>query len=156
MTKQHLYKSLLHWTGNNGQGTLDYKAFERSYTIAVDNKPDILGSSDPSFRGDATRYNPEELLVASLSSCHMLWYLHLCAISGVIVVSYSDAAVGTMIENPQDGGRFTQVVLSPKVTVKESAMIEKALALHKQANRHCFIANSVSFEVSHIPVIGIP
>lgn len=147
---------MLHWTGNNGQGTLDYKAFERSYTIAVDNKPDILGSSDPSFRGDATRYNPEELLVASLSSCHMLWYLHLCAISGVIVVSYSDAAVGTMIENPQDGGRFTQVVLSPKVTVKESAMIEKALALHKQANRHCFIANSVSFEVSHIPVIGIP
>lgn len=147
---------MLHWTGNKGQGTLDYKAFERSYTIAVDNKPDILGSSDPSFRGDATRYNPEELLVASLSSCHMLWYLHLCAISGVIVVSYSDAAVGTMIENPQDGGRFTQVVLSPKVTVKESAMIEKALALHKQANRHCFIANSVSFEVSHIPVIGIP
>lgn len=156
MTKQHLYKSLLHWTGNKGQGTLDYKVFERSYTIAVDNKPDILGSSDPSFRGDATRYNPEELLVASLSSCHMLWYLHLCAISGVIVVSYSDAAVGTMIENPQDGGRFTQVVLNPKVTVKESAMIEKAMALHKQANRHCFIANSVSFEVKHIPVIGIP
>ena len=149
MKKEHHYKSKLQWTGNKGSGTANYRSFERSYCISIDNKPDILGSSDPAFRGDATKYNPEELLVASLSSCHMLWYLHLCSEAGVIVVNYNDNASGTMIETSDGGGRFSEVTLHPKVTVSESKMIKKAQELHAKANQLCFIANSVSFKVAH-------
>jgi len=149
MKNAHHYKSKLQWTGNPGSGTTGYRDFERSYAISIENKPDILGSSDPSFRGDATKYNPEELLVASLSSCHMLWYLHLCSEAGVIVVNYNDNASGTMIETSDGGGRFSEVTLHPKVTVSESKMIKKAQELHAKANQLCFIANSVSFKVAH-------
>ncbi|WP_276165607.1 OsmC family protein [Zobellia alginiliquefaciens] len=149
MKKEHHYKANLKWTGNTGSGTTGYRDFERSYAISIENKPDILGSSDPAFRGDATKYNPEELLVASLSSCHMLWYLHLCSEAGVIVVDYKDNATGTMIETADGGGRFSEVTLHPVVTVKVSEMVEKAQELHKKANTLCFIANSVSFVVKH-------
>lgn len=151
MKGQHSYKTSLEWTGNNGTGTANYRAFERSYTVSIENKPDILGSSDPAFRGDPTKYNPEELLVASLSSCHMLWYLHLCSEAGVIVTDYLDQATGTMIETSSGGGRFTNVALHPRVTVNERSMIEKANELHKKANELCFIANSVNFKVDHYP-----
>lgn len=151
MKGQHNYKTSLQWTGNKGAGTLDYKAFERSYLISIENKTDILGSSDPSFRGDRTKYNPEELLVASLSSCHMLWYLHLCSEAHIIVTDYRDHATGLMEETANGGGRFTKVSLNPVVTVKENSMIEKANELHKKANELCFIANSVNFKVEHTP-----
>lgn len=155
MKKHHDYAVSLRWTGNNGKGTLNYKAFERSHIISVVNKPDILGSSDPAFRGDMTKYNPEELLVASLSSCHMLWYLHLCSEAGVIVTNYSDNATGTMTETLDGGGRFTKVVLNPVVIVTELLMIEKAYQLHKKANELCFIANSMNFKVEHNPNVNV-
>jgi len=149
MKKEHNYSCSIRWTGNQGKGTANYRDFERSYVVLKDNKPDIYGSSDPSFRGDSTKYNPEELLVASLSSCHMLWYLHLCSEAGVIITGYVDNVIGTMVEATNGGGRFTKVVLNPIVTVTESSMMKAAKELHKKANEFCFIANSVNFKVEH-------
>lgn len=155
MSKDHNYKLTVKWTGNKGSGTSDYKVYERSHQISVENKPDISGSSDPAFRGDKTKHNPEELLVASVSSCHLLWYLHLCAEAGVIVTDYVDNASGIMLETPDGGGHFTEVTLNPNVTVTEESMIEKANELHKRANELCFIANSVNFPVHHNPTFFV-
>ena len=151
MAKEHHYSLTISWTGNAGTGTNSYRSYERSHTISVENKPDILGSSDPAFRGDKTKYNPEELLVASLSTCHMLSYLHLCAVAGVIVLDYVDKAEGTMLETPDGGGHFSEVTLYPVVTVADQSMVEKANELHHQANKLCFIASSCNFPVHHSP-----
>ena len=151
MEKQHTYQTTIQWTGNNGQGTSGYLDYERDYTISAEGKPVISGSSDPAFRGDKTKYNPEDLLLASISSCHMLWYLHLCSEEGVIVVDYSDTATGLMVETPNGGGRFSAVILYPVVTVSEASMVEKANHLHQKANKLCFIANSLNFTVEHQP-----
>jgi organic hydroperoxide reductase OsmC/OhrA len=151
MEKQHLYHTTIQWTGNSGNGTTGYRAYERDYTIFAEGKPSISGSSDPAFRGDKTRYNPEDLLLASIASCHMLWYLHLCSEAGVIVVDYSDSASGLMIETATGGGRFSAVTLYPVVTVSESSMVDKANELHHKANELCFIANSLNFKVDHQP-----
>ncbi|CAM1355556.1 MULTISPECIES: OsmC family protein [Tenacibaculum] len=152
MKDQHNYTAKIEWTGNKGKGTSNYKDFERSHIISIDNKPNILCSSDPEFRGDKTKYNPEELLLASLCSCHMLWYLHLCSESNIIVTKYIDRATGIMITKPNGSGYFSEVSLSPTVIVSESSMIEKAIELHKKANERCFIANSVNFKVLHNPI----
>ena len=151
MQGQHHYALTLKWTGNTGEGTSHYKSYERSHTIMIDSKPEIPGSSDPAFRGDGTKHNPEELLVASLSACHMLWYLHLCSDAGVIVTDYIDHATGTIVETLNGGGRFTEVILNPVVTVSDYSMIEKANQLHKRANELCYIASSVNFPVHHKP-----
>ena len=149
MNGQHHYNLTLKWTGNRGTGTSDYRAYDRSHTIILDNKVEISASSDPAFRGDKTKHNPEELLVAAISSCHMLSYLHLCAVAGVVVTNYVDHATGIMTETPNGGGHFTEVTLNPIVTVAENSMTEKANELHKKANELCFIANSVNFPVGH-------
>lgn len=149
MKGQHHYNLTIKWTGNTGSGTSHYREYERSHTISADQKADILGSSDPAFRGDKTRHNPEDLLVASLSSCHMLWYLHLCSEHGVVVVDYVDSATGIMQETADGGGYFTSVTLHPVVTVADASMIETANALHEKANKLCFIANSCNFPVEH-------
>ena len=151
MNKQHHYKAAITWSGNRGEGTSNYHAYDRCHTLNVHHKPEILLSSDPSFRGDMSRYNPEELFLASLSSCHMLWYLHLCADNGIVVTAYTDMATGTMEENEQ-GGRFIEVMLHPHVTVTHSSMITKASELHQQAHEKCFIASSCNFPVRHHPV----
>jgi organic hydroperoxide reductase OsmC/OhrA len=155
MIKEHHYKSTVHWTGNKGAGTGGYTGYERSHQISIENKPDILGSSDPAFRGDKTKHNPEDLLVSSLSSCHMLWYLHLCAEAGVVVMDYIDHATGIMTETEEGGGYFTQVTLNPVVTVLDESMIYSANDLHAKANERCFIANSVNFPVYHNPMTKI-
>ena len=151
MNKEHSYSILLRWTGNTGTGTSGYTAYERSHSISAEGKPEILGSSDPAFRGDKTRYNPEELLVASLSSCHMLWFLHLCADSGIIITAYQDRPRGIMEETSNGGGRFKEVTLYPVVTIADAAQLGKLEALHERAHALCFIANSVNFPVKHIP-----
>lgn len=150
--KTHNYATTINWTGNTGKGTQNYTAYKRDYSISAQGKTEIAGSSDPAFRGDPTRYNPEELLLASLSSCHMLWYLHLCAEAGIIVTAYSDSATGIMTETANGSGRFTEVTLYPVVTVTESTMIETANDLHKKANELCYIANSCNFPIHHKPV----
>jgi len=150
--REHSYNLSLRWTGNKGTGTSGYSAYERSHIIQVENKPDLFCSSDPSFRGDISKYNPEELLVASLSGCHMLWFLHLCAVDGIVVTHYSDHAFGVMFESPDGSGRFKEVILKPQVIVAEPDMIQKANELHDKAHEKCFIANSVNFPVKHEPV----
>ena len=150
--KAHHYETNLKWTGNQGEGTGSYRSYKRDHTISIQGKPDILGSSDPAFRGDSSRHNPEDLLVAALSSCHMLWYLHLCAIRGVVVTAYEDAAEGTMLEEPRRG-RFTEVVLRPVVTITEDSDATKAISLHERAHGECYIANSVNFPVRCEPTV---
>lgn len=152
MNKRHRYRLTIKWTGNRGQGTADYRSYSRSHAVIKENKPDILCSSDPGFLGDPAKHNPEELLVASVAGCHMLWYLHLCAEAGVIVTDYTDNAIGTMEETKDGGGRFAEITLFPVVTVKDAAMVEKANSLHSKANEMCFIANSLNFPVHHQPV----
>lgn len=151
--KHHTYEVRVDWTGNDGQGTKTYKGYRRDHTIASQGKPQIPGSSDPSFRGDPSRYNPEELLVASLSACHMLWYLHLCSANKVTVVEYQDAASGVMEEAEDGSGRFVQVLLRPAVKISAGDDQAKALALHAEAHHLCFIARSVNFPVEIEPKI---
>lgn len=151
MGKEHHYKTNIEWTGNNGEGTSGYRSYERSHRIWVAGKLPIEASSDPAFRGDGTKYNPEDLLLASVSSCHMLWYLHLCADNGIVVTAYKDEATGLMIESP-DGGKFTEITLHPVVTITDRSKIEKANELHRLANKYCFVANSLNFPVKHEPV----
>lgn len=153
MKQQHTYQATIRWTGNKGTGTEHYRHYERSHVISIQGKPDILGSSDPAFRGDRTQHNPEDLLLSSLSACHMLWYLHLCADAGIVVTSYTDEASGNMTMNKNGSGQFTEVVLHPKVTIQDARHTEQALVLHDKAHQMCFIANSVNFEVRHLPVI---
>ena len=133
-----------------GSGTSNYRTYSRNHCLRIAGKPDVPCSSDPAFRGDPARYNPEEMLVATLSSCHMLWYLHLCSENGIVVTEYTDAAVGTMLENEDGSGQFTDVVLRPRIKVT-SGDLRLAQSLHSAANRMCFIANSVKFPVRHEP-----
>lgn len=151
--KQHIYDVGVNWTGNDGEGTKTYKSYRREHTILVTGKPAIHGSSDPAFRGDRSCHNPEELLVASLSACHMLWYLHLCAVNHVTVVEYRDAASGVMEEHEDGSGEFVRVTLRPSVKVRVGDDRSRALALHGEAHRLCFIARSVRFPVDITPQI---
>jgi organic hydroperoxide reductase OsmC/OhrA len=150
--RAHHYPVQMRWTGNTGAGTRDYRGYERAHEYSVPGKPVIPGSSDPAFRGDKTRYNPEELLVMSLSSCHMLWFLHLCAEAKVTVTSYEDEASGTMVETDDTGGHFTEVTLRPRVTFEAGTDRSQVRALHERAHHLCFIANSVNFPVKCEPV----
>jgi organic hydroperoxide reductase OsmC/OhrA len=142
-----MYEASVTWASPAGTGTKSYAGYSRDHTIGAEGKPDILASSDAAFRGSASRYNPEELLVASLSSCHMLWYLHLCAINGITVVNYSDSASGEM-EESGGTGQFVNVNLRPVVTILEAPRRARALRLHHDAHQMCFIARSVNFPVN--------
>lgn len=155
MMGEHHYNATIKWTGNKGEGTTSYRSYEREHTITIENKATIVGSADPAFRGDNTKHNPEELLISSLSSCHMLWYLHLCSEAGVIVTEYSDKVTGLMMETSTGGGIFKAVTLNPIVVVTDHAMVEKANKLHKKANELCFIANAVNFPVHHNPTTTV-
>lgn len=149
MALEHHYAVAVHWTGNRGAGTSGYRDYGRDHTVAVDGKADIAGSADPAFRGDPERWNPEELLLAALSQCHMLSYLHAATRAGVTVVSYDDDAIGTMAQTPDGGGHFTSVTLRPRVEITDAAQLALAEELHAEASRMCFIASSVNFPVGH-------
>ena len=150
--REHTYNVSVTWTGNKGTGTSSYTAYERAHEISVAGKPPIPASSDPAFRGDPLRYNPEDLLVASLSACHMLWYLHLCATAKIVVISYVDEATGRLAETADGGGHFTEVVLRPTVTI-ERGDAAQAAELHDRAHHLCFVANSVNFPVRCEPTV---
>lgn len=145
----HHYTTNVIWTGNRGEGTLNYRTYSRDFEIQSEGKSKIYASSDPNFLGNPQNYNPEEMLVASLSGCHMLWYLHLCAEAGVVVIDYRDSPTGLMKESVQNGGQFKQVTLNPTVIIARESDIIKATQLHNQAHKMCFIANSVNFSVKH-------
>jgi organic hydroperoxide reductase OsmC/OhrA len=155
MPGTHGYDISVVWTGNRGTGTSGYRAYSRDHDVSAGGRPAIAGSSEPLFRGDPARWNPELELTAALSQCHMLWYLHLCAAAGVTVISYADHAHGSMTEAADGSGHFTEVVLRPRVTVATPDMVDAATSLHREARAKCFIANSVNFPVRHQPVITI-
>ncbi len=144
----HNYTVTVSWTGNTGSGTSGYKDYSRAFELEAEGKHGIAGSSDSAFRGDDGRWNPEQLLVGSLSSCHKLWFLHLAAVAGVIVTAYVDNAEGIMRTTPgAETGRFELVTLRPHVTITADSDADKLQSLHEDAHRRCFIANSVNFPV---------
>jgi organic hydroperoxide reductase OsmC/OhrA len=148
----HRYRTRIRWTGNLGSGTREYLGYSRDHAIEVDGKPPILASSGLSPRSDPARHNPDELLVAALASCHMLWYLHLCSQAGVVVDAYTDEAEGTLELDAEGGGRFTDTVLRPRVVVRDGPT-DVALGLHELAHRRCFVASSVNFPVRCEPTV---
>lgn len=149
------YAAHLRWTGNLGHGTADYIGYDRGYRIRIAGKPDLAGTADPAFRGEADKHNPEELFLASLAACHMLFYLSLCARNGVRVVGYEDHARGTLLLDARGGGRFEAITLHPIVTIADGVHAARAVELHDTAHERCFIANSCSFRIGHEPVIRI-
>ncbi len=153
MTDHHYALDLV-WQGNRGSGTSGYRDYGRDVLLTAAGKPDLAGSADPTFRGDATRWNPEELLLAALAQCHLLSYLHSAVTHGIVVTSYDDSPVGTMAQAGQ-GGHFTEVVLRPRVTVADPAHVQLAREIHHEASENCFIAASVNFPVRHEPVIEV-
>ncbi len=150
--KTHTYQTTVRWTGNQGSGTSAYRAYSRDHEISAAGKPVVPASSDPAFHGDPGRYNPEDLLVASLSGCHMLWYLHLCAVNKVVVLEYEDNATGTMEETVDGGGHFVEITLRPTITLTAHSSLDTARRLHHDAHEKCFVANSVNFPVRIEPV----
>ncbi len=153
--KTHTYQAELAWTGAAAEPARTYQGYSRDHVIKIPGKPDLLGSADPGFLGDAARHNPEDLLVASLAACHMLWFLHLCTVNGICVHGYEDRACGCMEETSDGGGRFTQVVLNPEVVITPGDKLDLAIGLHAQAHKKCFIANSVNFPVLHNPKVTV-
>jgi organic hydroperoxide reductase OsmC/OhrA len=155
VAREHRYQLTITWTGNRGTGTSGYRAYGREHEISAAGKSVVVpGSSDPAFLGDASRYNPEELLVASLSTCHMLWFLHLCSDAGITVTSYKDDATGEMTERAGGAGEFTKVILRPRVTISEPSRAPDIAGLHAKAHELCFIARSVKFPVEHEPTVA--
>lgn len=152
MNREYQYTVDLNWTGNLGEGTSSYTSYTRNYEIKAEGKPILMGSSDPAFKGDMTRWNPEELLLASIAACHMLWYLHLCSDKKIIVESYQDVPTGVMILE-QGIGKFTEATLNPVVTIRNSEHTQLAIELHQKANQLCFIANSVNFPIEKKPIV---
>lgn len=149
MPGRHQYQLTVEWTGNRGEGTASYRAYDRDHDVRAKGLPTIVGSADRHFFGDRTRWNPEQLLLAAASECHMLSYLHHAAINDVVVVAYTDQATGEMTEDGRGGGRFTDITLHPTVTVAAASMVERADQLHADANRDCFIASSLNLPVGH-------
>lgn len=146
---EHAYALTATWTGDLGTGTSGYREYARDVTLTVEGKPELLASADKPFRGDPTRWNPEDMLLGALAECHLLSYLHACVSAGVVVVSYRDRATGVMTEDGRSGGAFTEVLLRPEVIVAEASMLGAAQSAHEEAHRMCFIANSVNFPVRH-------
>lgn len=155
MSKQHQYSLTVEWTGSTGQGTKSYTSYSRNHTIQSESKAIIEASSDPAFRGDPQRYNPEELLLSSVSSCHMLWYLHFCSQHNITVLTYVDQPEGTMLENGDGSGYFTGITLHPQIEIAEEDKIALAQDLHRKANTYCFIANSLNFKIEHKAIIKV-
>jgi organic hydroperoxide reductase OsmC/OhrA len=151
--RDHHYRVRTVWTGNRGTGTSGYRDYDRAHVVKVDGKPDLLGSSDANFLGDGARHNPEDLLVASLSTCHMLWYLHLAADARLVVTEYQDDAEGHMQLRRDGSGAFVRVSLRPRVAISGGFDAELAKGLHHEAHEKCFVANSVNFPVEVEPEI---
>lgn len=155
MAHEHNYKITAEWTGNKGDGTKNVRTYDRSHTVTVEGKPALLLTTDNAAVGDPSKLNPEDLLVSAISSCHMLSYLYVCSLEGIVITSYIDHSTGIMIEKASGGGSFKEVTLNPTFTVADESMIEKAMELHHKAHEICYIANSVNFEVTCHPTCHV-
>lgn len=145
--RTHEYQLQIVWTGNNGTGTSDYTQYRRDHEISAKGKITLYGSADPAFRGDPGKYNPEELFLSSISTCHMLWFLHLCSDAGIVVMSYEDNPIGYMTEGGTEAGRFIKVELHPVISITDQARLQEAHQLHFAASEKCFIRNSCNFPI---------
>lgn len=150
----HEYEAKLIWDGNTGEGTASYTSYGRNYRVLIDGKPELVGTADPAFRGQADLHNPEDLFVTALSACHMLTYLALCAKRRIRVLAYEDEARGTMVTHATGGGKFEEVTLRPRVTVDGEEHVELATRLHDKAHELCFIAASCSIPIRHQPTVS--
>jgi organic hydroperoxide reductase OsmC/OhrA len=155
MAHEHNYQLTAVWTGNKGEGTKNVKTYDRSHTVTIQGKPELYLTTDNPHVGDKAKLNPEDLLVSALSSCHLLSYLYLCSMEGIVVTAYTDHATGIMIENSNGGGSFKEVTLNPIFHVTDEAMVERAMELHHKAHEICYIANSVNFEVKCNPTCKV-
>jgi organic hydroperoxide reductase OsmC/OhrA len=155
MTHEHNYKLTAVWTGNTGAGTKNVRTYDRSHTVTIKGKPELFLTTDNPAVGDKSKLNPEDLLVSAISSCHMLSYLYVCAMEGIVITAYTDNATGTMIEKKSGEGSFKEVSLNPICCVADESMVEKAIELHHKAHEICYIANSVNFEVKCNPICKV-
>lgn len=153
--KVHQYTASIIWEGNIGDGTASYSGYSRQYRVQVAGKPDLAGSADPAFRGEADKYNPEDLFVAAIAACHMLFYLALCARRGIRVVDYRDEARGTLATGADGRGRFEEITLNPRVIIDDEKQVPLAMQLHESAHERCFLANSCNFPIRHAPTVGV-
>ncbi len=149
MAKQHEYTCRIDWTGNRGAGTRTYRGYDRTWDVVTPGKPVIHCSNDPLLGGDPALPNPEDLLLASLSSCHMLWYLHLASSAGIVVHRYTDDPLGVGEVHPDGSGQFLRATLRPTIVVDEGTDIARARAIHGDVHRYCFIARSVNFPITY-------
>lgn len=150
--RAHQYKITTKWTGNKGHGTANVSAYKRTHIVISANKPELQLTTDNALYGDKNLHNPEDLLTASVSSCHMMSFLYLCALEGIIVIEYTDNAIGNLMEDPKGGGHFLDINLNPRFVVTEDSMVGSAIELHKKAHEICFIANSLNFPVIINPI----
>ena len=148
---QHHYEVNVLWTGNKGTGTSSYRDYGRDHSVSAVGLPVLLGSAERTFHGDRERWNPEQLLVTALAQCHLLSYLHVAVLHGVVITRYEDTATAIMVMNRDGSGQFESVALHPKIQVGDPATAELALSLHAEASAKCFIARSVNFPVRHEP-----
>ena len=155
MAHEHTYKLTAVWTGNKGEGTKNVRTYDRSHTVSIQGKPELFLTTDNAAVGDKSKLNPEDLLVSALSSCHLLSYLYLCAMEGIVVTSYTDNAIGIMIEEASGAGSFKEVTLNPIFSVTDESMVARAIELHHKAHEICYIANSVNFEVKCNPSCNV-
>jgi organic hydroperoxide reductase OsmC/OhrA len=146
---QHQYKTQIHWQNNMAGAPFEYEKYSRNHVLTIDGKADLSCSSDVVFKGDKSCYNPEDFLLASASSCHMLWYLHLCADQGIKVIEYTDSATGILDTGNGTAGKFVSIILHPTVTIADAIHTELAISLHHEANKKCFIANTLCIAVQH-------
>jgi organic hydroperoxide reductase OsmC/OhrA len=151
---EYIYRLETVWVGAAKTTSFTYESYSREYQINIAGKTSLIASADPHFRGDSHLYNPEDLLVASLSGCHMLSYLALCSRSRIKIFAYRDNAVGKMTKRDGKIG-FLEVILYPQVQIESADSLDKAIKLHQQAHRECFIANSVNFPVLNRPVVSV-
>jgi organic hydroperoxide reductase OsmC/OhrA len=155
MAHEHTYKLTAVWTGNKGEGTKNVRTYDRSHTVSIQGKPELFLITDNAVVGDKSKLNPEDLLVSALSSCHLLSYLYLCSMEGIVITSYTDNAIGIMIEEASGAGSFKEVTLNPIFSVTDESMVERAIELHHKAHEICYIANSVNFEVRCNPSCNV-
>jgi organic hydroperoxide reductase OsmC/OhrA len=155
MAHEHTYRLTAVWTGNKGEGTKNVRTYDRSHTVSIQGKPELFLTTDNAAVGDKSKLNPEDLLVSALSSCHLLSYLYLCSMEGIVITSYTDNATGIMIEEASGAGSFKEVTLNPIFSVTDESMVERAIELHHKAHEICYIANSVNFEVRCNPSCNV-
>jgi organic hydroperoxide reductase OsmC/OhrA len=151
----HSYDIEVTWTGNTGTGTSSRRAYSRDHEVAAAGPASLLASADPAFRGDPDRWNPEQLYLASIAQCHMLWYLDLATRAGVIVTAYQDRPTGLMVEEAGGAGQFESVTLRPTVTITATSDPAAAQELHDRVGDYCFIARSIKTPIHHEVVVRI-